>query len=167
MPQDSYDILRRALIEALGPRPAPERRRQVAADLRSLAEQQERMATSAERRASPTERPAAAGAGRTPGAYIRVGREPDPQTGAMRVRLSLGKQIWFDLGSPERIDVQRAGPEIWIVAVKGSAGYLVGTGGSLPSCIVGSADPLAGLAPGRYAASLRAGALIVGERIAS
>src|SRR3954454_3988845 len=44
MPEDSYDILRRALLDALGPRPSAERRRKVAADLRTLAEQQERMA---------------------------------------------------------------------------------------------------------------------------
>jgi hypothetical protein len=48
MSSDSYDILRRAVVEALGPRATPERRRQIAAELRALAEQQERMAERAE-----------------------------------------------------------------------------------------------------------------------
>jgi hypothetical protein len=164
MSHDSYDILRRALIEALGPRPSPERRRQIAADLRSLAEQQERMATSAERQPETGGR--AHASGRTPGMYIRVGREPDPQTGAMRVRLSLGKQVWFALGSPERVEVQRTGPRIWVVEAKGGGGYPVSTAGSLPSCIIAADDPLAGLAPGRYATAMLAGAAVVGEQLA-
>ncbi|HWQ12375.1 MAG TPA: hypothetical protein VNL77_06220 [Roseiflexaceae bacterium] len=161
MPQDSYDILRRALIEALGPKPTPERRRQLAAELRSLAEQQERMAASAERR--PADAPAASG--RTPGMYIRIGREPDPQTGVMRVRLSLGRQVWIELGTPERVEAQRTGPRVWIVASAGAGGYPVSTAGSLPSCIVRSDDPLADMTPGRYAVAMLAGAAVVGERV--
>jgi hypothetical protein len=173
MIDDTYDILRRAVVQALGARPAPERRRQVAADLRALAEQQERMAMSAEadqgrrtdagkskteRGDQPAGRPAA-------GMYIRIGREQDPHTGAVRFRVSLGRQIWADIGGPDRIDVQRVGSDIWIVPAAGGAGYPLSTDAHLPHCALKSAGPLAGLAPGRYAARLHAGAIVIGERV--
>lgn len=167
MAGDSYDILRRALIEALGPRPTPERRREVAADMRSLAEQQERMAARDEGAGA-----GAARAGRdapresqVAGMYVRITHEPDRQTGERRVRLSIARQIWYDLGSPERITVQRAGAEIWIEPTTARAGYLLQSG-SLPTCILAASDPLAAVAPGRYAASIKAGAIVVGPKVA-
>jgi hypothetical protein len=96
--------------------------------------------------------------------YIRIRHEPDPYTGARRIRLLFGKQIWFDLGSPERIVIQRVGAEIWIVASKGEGGLCLETDVGLPGCIVPDGTPLDRLAPGRYAATLRAGALVVGAR---
>ena len=171
MPEDSYDILRRALLSALGPRPSPERRRQVAADLRSLAEQQERMAARVpsgqpgiEDR-QPRAEPGARASGPA-GFYVRIKPEQDPQTGVLRVRLSLGQQVWMAIGSPERIEIQRVGPNIWIVPAAGGAGARLATGAGLPSCVVDRAGPLARLQPGRYAASVQAGALVVGERVA-
>jgi hypothetical protein len=162
MTSDSYDTLRRALIQALGPRPSPEQRRKIAADLRSLAEQQERMA---ERDAQVSPSATQPGASRVAGMYIRLNLEPDTQTGAPRIRLSLGKQIWYDLGSPEHIQVQQVGAETWIVAAKDGAGYQLSTAGSLPSCLVDIAGSLSHMRPGRYAASVRAGALVIGERV--
>src|SRR5690349_3119018 len=110
MSDDTYDILRRAILQALGPRPTPERRRQVALDLHSLAEQQQRMAEKAEQGQQlaaerGTQREPHAPSGRTPGTFIRIGQEQDPLTGVVRVRLSLGQQIWSDLGGPKRIAV--------------------------------------------------------------
>jgi len=164
MSGDSYDILRRAVVEALGARPSPERRRQVAADLRALAEQQERMAARDEQAASGE--PAAVRArARAPGMYVRVSLEPDALTGAPRLRLSFGRQIWLEFGAPERIALQPTAGELWIVEAKGKSGYPVSTAGSLPSCLVDVAGPASRLAPGRYAAHIRAGALVVGERI--
>jgi len=162
MSSDSYDILRRAVVEALGPRATPERRRQIAAELRALAEQQERMAQRTEDQAAPGE--SARRTDRAAGMYIRIRHEPDPYTGARRIRLLFGKQIWFDLGSPERIVIQRVGAEIWIVASKGEGGLCLETDVGLPGCIVPDGTPLDRLAPGRYAATLRAGALVVGAR---
>jgi hypothetical protein len=162
MSSDSYDILRRAVVEALGPRATPERRRQIAAELRALAEQQERMAQRAEDQPTPGE--SARRTDRAVGMYIRIRHEPDPHTGARRIRLLFGKQIWFDLGSPERIVIQRVGAEIWIVASKGEGGLCLETDVGLPGCIVPDGTPLDRLAPGRYAATLRAGALVVGAR---
>ncbi|MGB9754062.1 hypothetical protein [Roseiflexus castenholzii] len=162
MSSDSYDIMRRAVVEALGARPTPERRRQIAAELRALAEQQERMAKRAEAQRLPdaTERRAA----HTAGMYIRIRYETDPHTGARRTRLLFGKQVWFDLGSPERVVIQRVGSEIWIVESKGESGLHVETDIGLPGCIVPDGTPLDRLAPGRYSASLRAGALIIGAQ---
>ncbi len=162
MNSDSYDILRRAVVEALGPRATPERRRQIAAELRALAEQQERMAQRAEDQAAPGE--SARRTDRAAGMYIRIRHEPDPHTGARRIRLLFGKQVWFDLGSPQQIVIQRVGAEIWIVASKGEGGLRVETDVGLPGCIVPDGTPLDRLAPGRYAATLRAGALVVGAR---
>ncbi len=162
MNSDSYDILRRAVVEALGPRATPERRRQIAAELRALAEQQERMAERAE--TQPTSDATGRRTDRAAGMYIRIRYEPDPHTGARRIRLLFGKQVWFDLGSPERIVIQRVGAEIWIVASKGEGGLRVETDVGLPGCIVPDGTPLDRLAPGRYAATLRAGALVVGAR---
>ena len=162
MNSDSYDILRRAVVEALGPRATPERRRQIAAELRALAEQQERMAQRTEDQAVPGE--SARRTDRAAGMYIRIRHEPDPHTGTRRIRLLFGKQVWFDLGSPERIIIQRVGAEIWIVASKGEGGLRVETDVGLPGCIVPNGTPLDRLAPGRYAATLRAGALVVGAR---
>ncbi|ABQ92653.1 hypothetical protein [Roseiflexus sp. RS-1] len=162
MSSDSYDILRRAVVEALGPRATPERRRQIAAELRALAEQQERMAQRAEDQPTPGE--SARRTDRAAGMYIRIRHEPDPHTGTRRIRLLFGKQVWFDLGSPQRIVIQRVGAEIWIVASKGEGGLRVETDVGLPGCIVPDGTPLDRLAPGRYAATLRAGALVVGAR---
>lgn len=162
MNSESYDILRRAVVEALGARPAPERRRQIAAELRALAEQQERMAERAEMQRPPD--PPERRTERAAGMYIRIRHEPDPRTGARRIRLLFGKQIWFDLGSPERIVIQRVGSETWIVESKGASGLRVETGVGLPGCIVPDGTPLDRLAPGRYAATLRAGALVIGMR---
>ena len=162
MSSDSYDILRRAVVEALGPRATPERRRQIAAELRALAEQQERMAQRAEDQPAPGE--SARRTDRAAGMYIRIRHEPDPHTGTRRIRLLFGKQVWFDLGSPQRIVIQRVGAEIWIVASKGEGGLRVETDVGLPGCIVPDGTPLDRLAPGRYAATLRAGALVVGAR---
>lgn len=170
MSSDSYDTLRRAVVEALGSRPAPERRRQIAAELRALAEQQERMASQAEQRATGSSAPPARvtpeARERAAGMYVRIRHEPDPQTGARRIRLLLGKPIWFELGSPERIAIQRVGTEIWIVAAKGAGGLHLSTDIGLPGCIVPAGGPLEPLPPGRYAATLRAGALVVGARVA-
>ncbi|MEN9938220.1 MAG: hypothetical protein RLZZ387_4799 [Chloroflexota bacterium] len=182
MSDESYDRLRKAVIDALGPRPSPVRRRKVAADLKALAEQQERMAArdeqpsgagpqrttrGEERPASPSlaQRAAEERAERVAGTYVRINHEPDPQTGALRVRVSLGKQLWSDAGSPERIDVQRAGNQVWIVPVRGKAGYALSFGGSLPSCVVDPQGPVKDLLPGRYATSLRAGAIVIGVRL--
>lgn len=162
MNNDSYDILRRAVIEALGPRPTPERRRQIAADLRALAEQQTRMAERVEAR-GPDGEPAPQ-CRRPAGMYARVRHEPDPLTGARRIRLLLGKQAWFELGSPERVLVQPAGAEIWIVPTRAASGLRVETGIGLPGCLTPPGTPLDGLAPGRYSVTLRAGALVLGAR---
>jgi hypothetical protein len=104
-------------------------------------------------------------AGSTAGMYVRISHEPDRQTGQRRVRLSIGRQIWYDLGSPERITVQRAGAELWIEPTTARSGYELQSG-SLPTCILAAGDPLAALAPGRYAAALRAGAIVVGRKVA-
>jgi hypothetical protein len=170
MPEDSYDILRRALVDALGPRPSAERRRQVAADLRALAEQQERMAERDATRASETQPRVADGTGKAPpraaGFYVRIKHEQDPHLSVLRIRVSLGHAIWAAIGSPERIDIQRVGPNVWIVPATGRAGHELSTGGGLASCVVEMAGPLAQHQPGRYAATLHAGALVVGERLA-
>lgn len=167
MSDDLYDQVRRALVQLLGPRPSPERRLQLARELRALADQQERMAAREGGGAAPAAPAPAAAAERMPGMYIRIAYDPDPLTGARRVRFSIGKQIWFELGSPERIDAQRVGGEIWVVSsLSGKIGYQLMMGGSLPSCIVPDSSPLAQLGPGRYAMRMRAGAAVVGERVA-
>lgn len=169
MSEDTYDLLRRAIVQVLGPRPSPERRRQVAGDLRALADQQERLAASSGSRQPVQAPPAAEGqpdAQRSPGMYVRISHEPDPQTGNKRVRLSLAKQIWYDLGSPERIDVQPSGGEVWIVPATGKSGYQLASGMSTLSCVVKNGAAVAQFPPGRYAASIRAGAIVIGPRVA-
>src|SRR5262245_60700707 len=98
MPDDTYDILRRAVKQALSAHPTPERRRQVADNLRARAEQQERMAASAETDQASRTASGASGAQQTaqrrqPGMYVRIGHEQDPHTGALRLRIALGRQI--------------------------------------------------------------------------
>lgn len=168
MSDESYDLLRRALLSALGPKPSPEQRRKIAADLRALAEQQERMA--ARDTATPAEGQRAPGRARAEpdqpaGFYLRISREQDPLTGAVRLRVSIGRSAWSALGSPERIEVQRAGSDIWVVPAKGAAGAQLSIGSGLPSCVMPEAGPLAGLPSGRYAVTMRAGAIVVGARV--
>ena len=168
MTDETYDQLRRAIIQILGPRPSAARRQQVADDLRALAEQQERMAL----REGGVAQPAAPAAPPTepaviPGMYVRIAYDPDPLTGKRRLRLSLGKQAWFELGSPERIDVQSVGDQIWLVAsLNANIGYELQMGGSIPSCIVADSTPVSRLQPGRYRAAKRAGAIVIGEKVA-
>jgi len=98
--------------------------------------------------------------------YVRVNLEPDPRTGAPQLRLTLGKQSWLDLGAPERVNVQKVGEELWVVATKGKAGHPLESAGFLQSCVLGLDGPLARLKPGRYATLMRAGALVIGEKVA-
>lgn len=93
------DSLKRAVLEALGPRPTINRRRAVAQALRTLADEQERIATAqvAQARKPPDQRlgrrRAQAGPGAPPGAGVRWSNR----------QLQIGRSLYYAIGSPRKV----------------------------------------------------------------
>lgn len=170
MAEDSYDVIRRAVVEALGAKPSAEQRRKIAADLRSLADQQVRMAERDEAKALEQTSRVVDGSGRNterqPGFYVRIKHEQDPHLQRIRIRVALGQAIWAAIGNPEWVDIQKVGPNVWIVESKKGAGYEIDTRVGLPACVVDMASPVGQFLPGRYRASLHMGAIVLGEKVA-
>jgi hypothetical protein len=159
------DPLKRAALAALGPRPSPAARRRLAARLRALADEQERIAAAqAEQQARPagdrlTPRARRAGPGRTPATFVRVERAAEGRERRERLRLYIGRALWYAIGSPARIDVQRLGGE---VRIGPGDEYAIVSGNGIPRCIAdGSADLLRDLDDGRHPAEVRGRQLIV------
>lgn len=117
------DDLKRAVLAALGPKPTPPQRRRIAAVLRGLADEQDQIADAAAReQARPAKervgaRKRGAGPGRAPSRFVRIERE---ESG--RLHLYVGRGLYYELGSPKRLDVQRLDIHIILSVADGGAG---------------------------------------------
>lgn len=145
----------------------PAERRRIADTLEALARQQRELADAARRQqakpaaARATPRAPQAGPGRTPSRFVRVERVLVGQQ--ERLRLYVGRGIWYDLGSPARLDVQREGGRVLLRPASGDAGFAVVAGRGMPRLWCDGARDLIDLEDGRYQAELRGGAIVVGE----
>jgi len=162
--------LRATLLTMLGRRPTPAQRRTIATELRQLADEQEQIAAAEQRqlarpgaeRATPRKRQA--GPGRAPSMFVRIVYEPWGKDGRDRLRIYVGRGLWYALGSPLRLDVQRLAGRIELRPATGDAGYAVMVGKAMPRFFAdGARDLLGDLMDGRYAGEVRGGAIVVGE----
>lgn len=154
------DPIKRAVIGALGPKPTLGARLWFAARLRALADEQERIANAqGERRiAAGSVTHARSGPGRQPTRFIRVERIED-RRGRERLRLYVGKALYYAIGSPKRITIQRLGGELRISA--GDEYAISSWQNTMPRVTCdGSRDLLIDVADGRYDAEVRGNQII-------
>jgi hypothetical protein len=90
------------------------------------------------------------------------------QRNAGSLKLCIGKELWRAIGSPARVALAMAAGGLTIAPTRatGPGTYaLTGPPGGVPSCNIGRrrARETFGLAPGRYPATIVAGALLVGD----
>jgi len=150
--QRLYPAERRSLADAL---------ETIAATQRRLADADERMghvirrATEETAPKKATGRPKGSG-----GAFIRWipadGRSGD---------LCIAPKLWRDMGSPERIDVQRIDGRLWLRPCRDPDGYKVsiptGPRGGMPHMAIGQGNAdIFGLTEGRIPAEIRDGAIV-------
>jgi hypothetical protein len=159
---DLRDILRPLLARRL----SPAERRALAAALRQLADEQERLASADEalgatlRRAQLDAQPRTGGRPRGSGArYVRW----EPARANRSGRLYLGRALWQELNEPGRMNVQRLGDELHIRPCGPGEGWTVTrpTGG-MPWLTIGDEPAtILRLVAGRHDAAIRAGAIVV------
>lgn len=110
-------------------------------------------------------RKAKAGRGRSPSNFVRVCHEPWGKGGRDRLRLYVGRQLWYDLGSPARLDAQRLGGQLVLRPAVGDAGLAFTAGKGMPRAFVDGWADVLGLEDGRYSARIENGAIVVGAAI--
>lgn len=136
----------------------------IAAELRSRADAQRRQqARPARQRAGP--RKPHAGPGRAPATFIRMTIEPWGRDGRPRLRIYVGRGLWYALGSPTRLDAQRIGGRLELRAASGDAGLAFQAGKGMPRAFCDGWADILRLEPGRYAAAVIGGAIVVGALI--
>lgn len=160
------NAIRNAIRDILGSRPGIRQRRELAALLRTLAEEQERLADaqSRQQRKPPGERVATrqsqAGPGRPPGELVRIERRDS------RLVIYIGRQVFYALGQPERLDVQTHGSTIALVVTYGDRGFAVSAqGNSIPRIRCSSASDIVALDDGWYEVEVQDGRIIVGAAV--
>lgn len=163
--------IRQALLPLLLRPLTPAQRELLATALEEAARTQRELAA-AERREQT--RPAAervtpraphAGPGRAPSMFVRIALEPHGKDGRERLRIYIGRGLWYAIGSPARIDIQRTAGLLVLRPAQGDAGYALAVGSGMPRAFVDGAADVLRLEPGRYSAVMRGGALVVGERV--
>lgn len=136
----------------------------IAAELRERAEAQRRQQTRpAAERATP--RKPQAGPGRAPSNVIRIVHEPWGRDGRLRLRLYVGRALWYAIGSPGRVDLQRVGSRLELRSASGEQGLAVVAGKGMPRLFCDGWADLLRLEDGRYEGRVEGGTIVVGERI--
>lgn len=136
----------------------------IAALTRDLAAAKRRQQTRpAAARATP--RDAHAGPGRAPAMFVRLSWEPWGREGRERPRLYVGRGLWYAIGSPARMDLQRVGGRLELRPAPGDAGLAFTAGKGMPRAFVDGWADILRLDPGRYAAEVAGGAIVIGERL--
>lgn len=158
------DALKSLIIAAK----SPAQLAQLAADLRELAAELDARAAAQQRQLGrpPAARvaPRSGKGGRPSTPWVQVFRRIRPgEAEYLVVRLSVS--LYYAAGSPERLDVQRVGGELRLIPAHGDHGYkvMVNAGG-IRIAAAGSRDVIA-LEDGKYAAQIRAGAIVVGQQL--
>lgn len=159
--------MRRALLSLLGPRPTAALRRQLAAELRELADDQERLADADTRsghivrRARIAQEAAQQKTGRPKGSGARFVRVEARETGH-GAYVHVGRALWQELGEPRRMDIQRVGGTVRMAPCSDGVGYrFTRPPNGMPKATIGqdALDAL-GLIERRYPATIAAGAIV-------
>ncbi|HEU4324651.1 MAG TPA: hypothetical protein VFS21_16020 [Roseiflexaceae bacterium] len=169
MSDSLMDILRQAVLAALGQRPTAARRRAIAEALRQLGEEQERLADADERvghtvRRAQLEQVASSGrrGGRPKGSGARFVRVEVPAAPGRSWNVYVGTAVYQDVGEPERLDPQLIGGRVWLRPVETGGYKVTKPGRSIGHFSVGASTIEAlGLDEGRYATEIRAGAIVL------
>lgn len=82
-----------------------------------------------------------------------------------KLLIYIGRALWYALGSPGRLDLQRLEGRLELRPATGDVGYRVVSSGMPHLTASGSRDLLDDMADGRYAAEIRGGAIVVGSRM--
>jgi hypothetical protein len=161
------DPLRRALLAALGPRPTAARRRELAALLQQLAEEQEQIAAADTRsghivrQAQIAQEASRQKTGRPKGSGARFVRVEPRETGH-GAYVHVGRALWQELGEPARLDMQRIGRSVRLTPCGEAEGYrFTRPPNGMPKCTIGQ-DALDALRldERRYDARIEAGAIV-------
>lgn len=154
----------------LGHQPTPGARRTLALALRAVADDLDRLATAEERQVARGNLTRPRAAGGAPGDFIRLGEEvvSGRNRQKSRLRLYIGRRLWYALGRPPRLDAQRVGAELRLVAVReGEAGVALSVGSGIPRAFVNQETwEILRLNEGRYAATVSGDTIIIGEPLA-
>jgi hypothetical protein len=159
-----FPLIHRAILDTLGSRPTAASRTTLAAFLRAEAGRQEQIAAAERRQARkpPAERVKRVPGvkrGRQPARFVRIERDGD------MLRIFIGRGLYYDLDSPDRLDVQRRNGRLHLIATSGSDGYAVIGSGTMPRIKCDAARDLVDLEDGRYNATVRGRVLEIGEAL--
>jgi hypothetical protein len=158
--------LRTLLRPLLARRLSPAERRALAAALRQVADEQERLARADEALGATLRRAQLDAAQRTGGRprgtgarYVRW----EPARSDRSARLYLGRALWQELGEPARLNVQRLGDELHIRPCLPGEGWAVTRpSNGMPWLTIGDEPAtILRLVAGRHDAVIRAGAIVV------
>jgi hypothetical protein len=146
----------------------PAERIKIAETFESLAAQQRALADAQQRELTrpPDKRlaPKRGAGGRPSAPWVEVLRRPRRGDADLLV-VRLSTSLYYAAGSPARLDVQRVAGELLLRAARGDAGYKVMVNrGGIRIAASGSRDVI-GLEDGKYAAEIRAGAIVVGAAL--
>jgi hypothetical protein len=163
----STDEITRLIAPLLLRKLTPAERIKIATILESLAAQQRELAAADQqvghkvRRAALDSAPRGPKGGRPKGSggrFLRV----EPRRNGIGATIHVGRALWQELGEPRRLDPQRVGASLRLVPCAASVGYSVTQPkNGMPRFTVGQdlLDTL-GIAEGRMAADIRAGAIV-------
>ncbi len=98
--------------------------------------------------------------GRPPEAFVRFRRRRDRHH-KQRLELTIGRELWYRLGKPERVVVEQRRHRLLIAPSKDIGGKKLHVTNSSPRTW---APASLNVEPGRYAAKIRYGVIVVGER---
>ena len=161
------DALKALIIAAK----SPAQIEQLASDLADLAtELRERAAAQRRQQTRPAAQRVAtrkpkAGPGRAPSNFVRLAHEPWGKEGRDRLHMYVGRGLWYAIGSPARLDLQRVGGHLILRPASGDAGLAFHAGKGIPRAFVDGWADLLRLEDGRYEGRVEGGAIVIGGRI--
>jgi hypothetical protein len=134
----------------------------IAALTRRVAEAQRRQAA---KPAAKRLNPKRGSGGRPSSPWVRIERTQRATGTADTLFIKISRSLYDSAGCPARLDPQRVGGRLVLVVVAGDAGYKVNVSLSRIAINASGARDLIDLEDGRYAATLEAGAIVVGGRL--
>lgn len=168
----TVDALRDTLKAQIAAARTAAQRRDLAAALRSLADtldaladaQQRDIARPREQRVAPTQRQGSAKGGRPSVPFVVILRRERKGIAANEVRIKFSRALYDQLGTPQRIDVQRIDNRLTFVPLfRGDSGYkvIVNIGGS--SINASGARDIISEADGKYHVTISSADVQLGD----
>ena len=92
-------------------------------------------------------------------------RRQQARPAAERLHMYVGRGLWYAIGSPARLDLQRVGGQLVLRPASGDAGLAFQAGKGIPRAFVDGWADLLGMDDGRYEGRVDGGAIVIGGRI--